>query len=162
MDWQYVPFLDSPALQRFGPPEVFYGAQPAAGTDFTLAIDGGQAVRIISVFCRIVTDGTVASREVVLEYRDQQANRFDLMGIPVTVSAGSTNDYCFSAFQPVATSPSDATLLVPLHPSLLMGSWSARLHIVNVQAGDQLSRIRIKLERFYSDFPPPGRDPSTF
>ena len=151
-----IPTLDSPPLVRYGLPERVFGTSPAAGTDFTQAVDARYFVRLMSVFCRLVTDATVASREVVLEYRDQAANRYDLMGAPVTVSATSTNDYCFSSFQGQADWPEDSSILVPLHPVILLPSDDFRLHIVNVQATDQLSRIRFVWERFYSqDQPPP-------
>lgn len=151
--------LDSPPLVRYGNPQRIFGTSPSAGSDFTFAPDGRFYTRLVSVFCRIVTDANVANREVVVELRDQQAQRYDLSGIPVTVSANSTNDYAFNIFQPVATSPSDATLLVPLHATLMFPSDDMRIHVVNVQAGDQLSRIRIVLEQFYATNQPPLSNP---
>ena len=76
------------------------------------------------------------------------------MGAPVTVAASTTIDYAFSAFQGQADWPEDASILVPLHPLLLRPTDNFRLHIVNVQAADQLSRIRFVWERFYSDVSP--------
>lgn len=156
------PILDSPALQRYGLPELVYGTQPAAAADFVQAMTGAFHVRLLSVFCRIVTDATVASREVVVEYRDQQAQRFALAGAPTTVLASTTTDYAFNVFQDQADWPSDSTILAPLSPLMLPPGCDFRIHVVSVQAGDQLSRIRFMWERFYSDVAAPGREPSAF
>jgi len=157
-----TPLLGAPPLPRYGVPELVLGTSPSVATDFTQTVLGGFYARLISVFCRLVCDANVASREVVLEYRDQQNNRFDLTGSGTTVAAASTTDYAFSAYQGPTGITADATLLIPLHPILLAPSWNFRLHIVNVQAGDQLSRVRFYWERFYSDFAQPGSDPSDF
>jgi hypothetical protein len=151
--------LDSPPLVRYGNPQRVFGASPAAGTDFTFAPDGRFYTRLVSVFCRLVTDANVANREVVVELRDQQAQRYDLSGLPVVATANTTVDYAFNIFQPVANSPCDSTLLVPLHATLMFPSDDMRLHVVNVQAGDQLSRIRIVLEQFYATNQPPHPNP---
>lgn len=144
-----IPELDAPALIRFGGPELVYGAAPAAGADFSAEVEAGYFMRLISVFCRLVTDANVADRELVVECRDGQDQRFALFGAPVTVSASDTVDYAFSAYQPRAEWPVDDSIIVPLGPVLLVPSWDFRLHVVNVQAGDQLSRIRYMRERFY-------------
>lgn len=144
-----IPELDAPALIRFGGPEVVYGTSPAAGADFSAEVGEGYLSRLVSVFARLVTDANVASRELVVEYRDGQDQRLQLYGAPVTVSASDTVDYAYSVFQPRAEWEVDSSILVPLGPFLLEPSWDFRLHVVNVQAGDQLSRIRYVRERFY-------------
>jgi len=154
--------IDAPALQRYGLPELQYGASPAVATDFVQAVGGGFYVRMLSVFCRLVTDANVASREVVVEYRDQQAQRFALAGAPTTVAAGTTTDYAFDVFQGQADWPCDSTILVPLPALVLSPGCDFRVHVVNVQAGDQLSRIRFSWERFYSDVALPGRTPRDY
>lgn len=147
---------DSPPLIRYGFPELVSGTSPAAGADFSQAIGGQSFVRLVSLFVRLVTDGTVANREVVLEYLTAEGNRYALAGAPVTVAASSTYDYAFNTFQPTAEWPCDSTILVPLLPMVLRPTDSFKLHVVNVAAGDQLSRIRWVQERFYSSSPVPG------
>lgn len=156
MHGAHVAALDSPPLERYGLPEQRNGTSPAANTDYTKAIDGRYYARLITVFCRLVTDGNAANREVVLEYLDSGGNRFALSGASTTVPASSTYDYAFSAFQPEVVYPVDTSILVPLSPVLLGPTESFKLHLVNGQAGDQLSRIRYRWELFYSDPPTPG------
>ena len=144
-----APVLDAPALRRYGPPELVFGANPAAAAHFVFDEDAGYWWRLLSVHVRLVTDANAADRQVVLEYRDIQDQRFDLMGINATQAASLTADYVFSAFQPGVVATVDSSSLIPLHPTLLYPGCDFRLFVVNVQAGDQLSRVRFQLERFY-------------
>lgn len=146
-----APVLDAPPLHRYGFPELVYGTSPAAAADFVQAIGGGFYVRLVSVFARLVTDANAGDRELVLEYRDGDDNRYALFGAPVEVTASSTNDYAFSAFQPRAEWPVDSSIIIPLGPQLLLPTHDFRLHIVGAQAGDQISRVRYVQECFYTD-----------
>lgn len=144
-----APVLDSPPLRRYGPPELVFGANPAAGAHFAAEVGQGYWARLLSVHVRLVTDANVANRELVVEYRDVQDQRFALYGAPVTVPASDTVDYVFSVFQPRAEWEVDSAVIVPLGADLLYPGTDFRLFVVNVQAGDQLSRIRFQRERFY-------------
>ena len=154
MSGLFAPALDAPPLGRHGYPVTEYPASPAAGADYSDGFGGGYLCRLIAVHARLVTSADVADRELVLEYRDGQDQRIDLMGAPVEQTASTTTDYVFSAFQGQAEWPVDGSVLVPLHPLLLPLGFDARLHIVGVQATDALSRIRVTLERFDVGSPP--------
>jgi hypothetical protein len=157
--YRSAPALDSPPLERFGYPELVYGAAPAAGADFSYAVTGAYFVRLVSVYCKFVADANVASREVVVSYEDAGGNRYGLAGINTTVTAGNTAYYAFSALQPEAIATVDSSALAPLSSLLLPPTHGFKLHVVNVQAGDQLSQIRFVVERFYTHGQPPGRYP---
>lgn len=148
--------IDAPPLSRFGYAELVAGAQPTAGADFVQAIDARYQIRLLSVFCRLVTSADVATRNVVVEYRDGEDNRFLVNGAPVEVLASTTIDFSFSAWQQRAEWPVDGTVVVPLSPLLLDGSYDFRIHVENMAAADQLSRIRVCWEKFSSDSPTPG------
>lgn len=144
-----APALDAPAMRRYGPPELVFGASPAAGADFSAEVGEGYWSRLLSVHVRLVCSAAAANREVVVEYRDVQDQRFALYGAPVTFPASDTIDYVFSSFQRVAEWEVDGTVIVPLGSDLLYPGTDFRIHVVNVQAADQLSRIRFQRERFY-------------
>lgn len=131
--------------------EPFTGTSPAAGADFTLALDGKFTTRLVSLHCRLVTNASVANREVVLEYRNDQDLRFALMGAPVTWPASTTVDYEFNILQRQAEWPVDSSVLVPAFPMFLPGGWNLRIHVVSMNAADQLSAIRGTWERYYTD-----------
>lgn len=144
-----APLIDSPAMRRYGPPELVLATSPAAGADFVFAEASGYWWRLLSVHVRLVNSADAANREVVVEYRDTQDQRFALYGAPVTFPASDTIDYVFSVFQPRAEWEVDATVVVPLGADLLYPGCDFRIHVVNMDNTDQLSRIRFQLERFY-------------
>lgn len=151
-----APVLGAPPLNRYGFPEVTRHTSPAAGADFSYSIPGDYLIRVLGVFCRLVTDANVASREVVVEYQDAESNRYALAGAGATVPASQTADYFFSAFLGTAEFTVDASALVPLPALILRPSDKLKIHVVNVQAGDQISRVRIVWEKFESSSPIPG------
>jgi len=146
-----APVLDAPPLRRYGLPEYVQGAQPAANAHFVQEIESRYFVRLISVFCRLVTDGTAAARTVLVEYRDAADARYAFSGAPVTQAASTTTDWAFNVFQGQAEWEIDATILVPLAPILLLPTFDFRIFVDNIQAGDQLSLVRFVWERFYTD-----------
>jgi hypothetical protein len=158
MTRRHTPFPDSPALVRYGLPSLERGASPAAAADFVQAVEGNYFVRLLSLHVRFVTDANVADRELCLEFRDEGDNRYDLSGAPVEQTASTTTDYIFSVFQGQAEWPVDSSVLVPLHERILPPTHDFRVHIVNAQAGDQLSRIRFVWERFYTHDEPVTAD----
>lgn len=144
-----IPTLDAPALQRYGLPSFERHTSPAAGADFSYAVTGQYYVRLVALHCKFVADANVASREVVVSYEDAGGLRYTVAGINTTVTAGNTGYYEFNAFQPEAVATVDSSALVPLPPILLTATQVFKLHVVNVQVGDQLSEIRTIMERFY-------------
>jgi hypothetical protein len=148
----------SPPLLRDGFPEYTAFDSPAAGADFVASIDGRFYERLLTVWCRLVTSADVANREVVLQFLNPAGDVIRSCGAATTVAAVSTYDYSFSVWQPTAEWPVDTGILVPLDPLILPPTFGWQLHVVNVEATDALSRIRVFRERFWSDSPVPGRD----
>lgn len=126
-------------------------ASPAVATDFTLTLDPRYVWRFVSVRATIATDANVASRELTVQYLDANGNVFDECRGGTTIAASKTVSVVFSAFQPTASGANDSWAIVPLHSPLLEGGLQMRVHIVNVQAGDQLSAVRTYAEKFYTD-----------
>jgi hypothetical protein len=146
-----APLVGSPPLIRYGNPQLVIGASPAAGAHFTFDIPGNYYTRLISVFCRLVTDANVADRTVLVEYRGDDSQRFALSaGASLTQAASLTRDWAFNVFQP-GSATVDLTFLAPLAPIMLTPGMDFRIFISNGQAGDQLSRVRLVLEQFYTD-----------
>jgi len=148
--------LDAPNLPRYGLAEYAKGVSPAAGANFTEAVPGHYAIRLVTVFFRLVTDANVARRTAMVEYLDPEGNRCLVAGAPVTQAATSTNDYAFQAFVGQSDWAVASTVLVTLPPLLLLPTFSWKITVDTIQAGDQLSRIRYVRERFSTDASPPG------
>lgn len=141
--------LDPTPLQAYGPPELRFGENPAAGADFEQAVLAGYWTRLLSVHVRLVTSADVADRGVVVEYRDTQDQRYALYGAPVAQPASDTVDYVFSVWQPEASWEVDSSVLVPLGADLLYPGCDFRIHVANIDNTDQLSRIRFQWQRYY-------------
>lgn len=162
MTWPRIPTLDAPPLVRYGLPQYVIGANPAAGASFTRTTDGNFMERYVSISVRLVTDGNAANREVVVQYRDTDGNVYAQNGINATVAASLTADYFFSAFTPEVVATVNSSSLIPLQAQLLLPTHSMRIFIVNAQVGDQLSRIKMGIEAFYTSgmpeeiYPSPG------
>lgn len=154
-----APLLAAPPLVRYGLPEFTRPDSPAVATAFSASVDGHDYLRLISVFCRLVTDANAANREVVLEYQDAAANRYAVHGSAVTQAASLTRDYYFGALVPSVVTLVDGSHVIPLSPHLLPPTHKWLISVVNVQAGDQLSRVRVVQERFYTTNQPPTEFP---
>lgn len=133
--------------------EAFTIDTPAAGADASVTMEGRYTTRLVCLHAKLVTDNNVANREVVLSYRDQGALRYSLDGAAVTVAASTTFEYVFKRGIGTAEFPCDSTALIPMTPIFLPPAWSLLVHVVNRQAGDQLSELRGVWERFYTDGP---------
>lgn len=145
-----TPWLDSPPLERYGLPEYVRRPNPAVATAFTELLGGDWFVRPLTVFCRLVADANVASRDVSLEYLDNQGNTYAFYASGTAVTAGQTRDMSWSAWQTSIAVVGTSTHLMPLAPLVLPPTHSLTVKISNVQVGDQLSRIAINWERFYT------------
>lgn len=156
-----TPALDAPPLHRYGFPDVEPRTSPAAATDFSETITGPYIERLLTVWCRLVTASDAGARAVVVQFLDGNGNVYRTCGAAATTPESTTIDYSFSVFQPLTEFPVDSTILVPLDPLLLQPSLKWKLHIVGAQTTDQLSRIRVSRERFYSSSPIPGRADAT-
>ncbi len=155
-----TPELDAPPLLRYGLPEYVRRPNPAVATNFLESLGGDFYVRLLTVFCRFVADGNVANREIGLEYRDNQANRYYLSGSGTAVTAGLTRDMCWSWNQGSVLVATDGTHLMPLTPLLLTPTHDFRIVVAAAQVGDQLARIAFTWERFYTTGQPVRYEPS--
>lgn len=148
----------APPLLRDGFPFLGDEASPAAGASFTATVDGRYYERLLTVWCRLVTSADVANREVVLEFLNAAGDTYRACGAATTVPADQTVDYSFSVWQSEDTFAVNGGVLVPLDPILIAPTFKWKLTVVNVDNTDQLSRIRVYRERFFSDSPIPARD----
>lgn len=146
-----VEYLGEPASVIRGFRELLKGDSPAVATDFSYTLEGRYITRLLSLHVRLVADANAANREVVLEYRNDANLRYMLAGAPVTWPANTTVDYDFGVWQGQAEWVVDSSVLVPLPAAFLPAGYNFRVHVVNMQATDQLSAIRFQCERFWTD-----------
>lgn len=149
-----APSAFGPDLRPHGFPYLVRGVDPAAGAEFTQAVDGNFWIVLLAFTVRLNTDANVAARTLRLEYRDAEDNAYDVMGNPVTYPASTTNeDFFFSIYQTRGEWEVSTSNLVPLHPLPLPPTHDFHVEVTNIQAGDTLTRIRYVVQEFYSASP---------
>lgn len=145
-----APLVGAPPLLRHSPPELVIGASPAAGANFTKAVDDGLWWRVLSVAARLNTDANAANRTARIEYRGTDAVPFLIAGNPVTYPASTVDeDFVYSVWQPEGAWEVGSANLAALPAVLLQPGQDFRLTIVNIQATDALTRVRYIVERFW-------------
>lgn len=145
-----APDLDSPVLRRQSPPQLVTNETTTTGANFQQAVNDGLWWRLIGIFVRLTPDANAANREVTIEYRDQNGNVYARNGAAVTVPASDTTEFYFSAFRTTDEWEVNSTVLVQLDPIIIPPGHSFNIVVVNVQAGDTLTRLRYLVEKFYS------------
>lgn len=140
----------NPPLVRYGLPIYEQGTSPTAGNPFAPTLDGSWFYRLISVSCRLVTSADAGDRTVLVEYLDNQSNRYMLSGAPVTQDPDTTTDWTFDIWQGQAEWEIDGTVVVPLKPLILLPSHTWRIFVDAIDNTDALSRIRYVYEKLYT------------
>lgn len=126
-------------------------ASPAAGANYTLQLDSRYVWRFVSVTCKLTAANAGTARQVVLEYLDGGGVAFDLMGASTTLAINTAGRFFFHPDQGWSDFTIDDAALAPLHQSFLPGGYSLRLRVVNLDAADQLSVIRLYCEQYWTD-----------
>jgi hypothetical protein len=127
------------------------GVKPAAGANFSLAIDARWRWRIVTAVFTLVTDANAANRYVTLEYQDGSGVALVVDAAAVVVTANSTQRFAGSTARGVAEWAANTDVLFPLTPVFLDGGGALTINVANKQVTDQLSAIRFLVDRFPTD-----------
>lgn len=141
---------DSQSGREYFPDHVL-GAQPAAGAGFVFKLDATWGWRFRAVRFRLVADANAANRFVTVDYCDAEGTVWESNPALAVQIAAATQDYDFArnrniGVSGIATQPQFTTLTdVWLPPG-----WQLRINVANVQVGDQLSAIRLYVDKLVS------------
>lgn len=133
---------------RLAHQELIEGDTPAAGAEYVYRVPGDWDVRPLVVWCQLATDATAGNRQLVLELRDGQGRRYAIFGTDVQLSPSSSQEFAFQAGAPEGMWPVDDVAVVPLQPLYMWPTYQLALRIVGAGAGDQLSGIRLTVEKY--------------
>lgn len=147
---QTPPLIDSPALQRYGWPELVYVASPAAGAATTIKVDGNYIVQPLAVYFKLSTDANVPDRYAQVDYLDADDNIFlsNVAGQDITANADVFAS--FSRWAPALDRTAEIRMTVPLAATLLLPTWKIQIGAFQLQAGDQISQVRILWQRYFT------------
>lgn len=123
-------------------------ANPAAGLSATYTVPGDKQHRVLAANARLVTSATVASRQLTVDYQDNDGNLLVSNGGATLQAASLTNDYRFSADRAVSEWTTGSPLFGPLTQIFLNEGWKVVFRVSTIQAADQLSALILVVESF--------------
>jgi hypothetical protein len=129
-------------------PEIITPSNPAVATGFTYTVGGNYWERVASLSFVLTSDNNAANRAVLLRVKD--GSGATLIGIPTAAVQVASKVYTYS-YWGQQTPGTDAVGLVNAQPApsiFLQPGFSIVVSIGAVQAGDQVSAIRLYMERF--------------
>ena len=121
---------------------------PAAGANATYKVPGDKQHRIVGVNARLVTSATVASRQLTIDYQDNDGNLLISNGGATLQAASLTNDYRFCVDRAVAEWTTSSPMFAPLSQIFLDEGWKVVFSVAAIQAADQLSALILVVETF--------------
>ena len=124
---------------------VLAAPQPSVGSGFTVTVPESEYQTLLAVTFRIVTSAVVATRYPHVAVTDGSGIALIDVAAGYGVTASSTADYCFAygLAEWDTASTSNASGPIPAFP--LREGDSIVLSVANIDAGDQVSRIRVSL-----------------
>ena len=146
---QKPPLIDSPALQRYGWPELVVVPDPPAEEGFEITTDGSFLVRVLAITFTLSTSASVADRAPYVQVRDETGSTVIAVQTQREQAASLTVTYSFSAWAS-AEVPALIFDYVPLPAVLMLPTWRMRVNVGAMSTGDQISEVRVLQERFYT------------
>ena len=113
---------------------------PAAGQELSYTVPSGVVLLVQSIFMRLVTDTTIATRMV--RFKIENATNVVYWYTPLSSQSESLNVRYFLAPNIPSRGSAYAAQALPLSdPCLLMPGWVFRTDTAGIQAGDQFTNI---------------------
>jgi hypothetical protein len=129
-------------------PDHLAVANPAVGGGLVFGLDSRWWWRLVSARFVLTSDANAANRFVSVDYCDPEGTAWIRNPAAVVQPAAIAQEYDFAqralAVSGIAGQPDFAALA----RSFIPGGWQYRINVANVQVGDQLSAIRLYVEKF--------------
>jgi hypothetical protein len=128
--------------------EVVPIANPAVATGFTYTVGGNYWERLAAISFVLTSDGNAANRAVLLRIKD--ATGATLVAVPTAAVQVATKVYTYSYWgdQVPATDTVGLVNAQPIPRIFLQPGFQVVVSIGAVQVGDQVSAVRLYVERF--------------
>lgn len=123
-------------------------ASPGAGAGFTYKNTGDYWELVDSLAFQILTSSQAANRLVTLTVKDGDGVTLATVPANAALTASKTGQYSFLTNFSGSVGATDGPFLSVMPLILLQPTWSLVVAIVAVDTADQLSNIRMTVERF--------------
>lgn len=127
--------------------ETVVGAQPGAGSGFTLPPDSRYITVPLFVSCRLVASADAANRFVAVDYVDGNGNTYARNGGGFVSIANATADFYWLHDRTQGEHATGSPYLLPLSHDYIRPGYSLKITVDGIQAADQLSRIIFGVDR---------------
>lgn len=138
----------TPAGRGDGFQDVVTVANPAVATGFTFQVDGAYIVRPVIVTYLYTSDANVANRFPVLQYEDGNGSVLAATAPNGAIVASKATLVTFALNLGVNLNALDLVRGGPLPDVFMQPGWLMRVVMGAGAAGDQLSGIRIVVDKF--------------
>lgn len=129
-------------------PDHLLPPQPAAGAGLVFALDSRWWWRFRAVRFQLVADANAANRFVTVDYCDPEGNAWLRSPALAVQVAAATQLYDFGARSVAVSGIAGVAQFADLDTTFVPGGWQLRINVLNVQVGDQLSAVRLYVEKF--------------
>lgn len=129
-------------------PDHLLGAQPAAGAGFVQALDSRWSWRFRAVKFVLATSAVVANRYVTVDACDPEGGQWIRNPSLAFQAAGVAQEYDFSDRNIGVSGLAAVPQFCHLDPTFIPGGWQLRINVLALDVGDQLSAIRLYVEKF--------------
>lgn len=144
-----VSLLEPYAVGR-GYPQVKAIASPAAGAGFTYALTGAAVEMVMVIRFQLATSAAVANRFARVTLADGDGAPIARFPVANAQAASLTEDYTFAARVGASYQAAGIGNVIPLPDIFAVAGLSWVADVVNIDAADQVSGIRVYTEVFPS------------
>lgn len=124
------------------------GVAPAAGSSFSLQMDGRYVSRLTSIVFTLTTSATVANRYVTVEFQGDDGTAWCVNAAAFVVAASATQRFAGQVGRGSGEQAAGTDILFPLAPVFIHGGDTLAIVVGNVAAADTLTGIRMVFDRF--------------
>jgi len=146
---QVVESLVQPFGYGIAFPDWLDVATPAAGATQTVTVPGEYYYRLVAARLLITTDANVANRLVTLDYLNARGTTYLQNGAGVVVTANtSAQVFQWDANRTSGEWAANTPIFAPLSSVFLPPAFVIKFNVLNIQAADAISGLRLWVEKF--------------
>jgi hypothetical protein len=129
-------------------PDYIDVASPAAGANASFSVGGQNYLRVLAATATLTTDANAANRFLSLDYINARGVTYVRNAAGLVVTASTTNQaFHWNIDRGVAEWAANTPVLAPLLSLFLDPGMTVQFTVDNKQVGDQLSAIRLVVEK---------------
>lgn len=122
---------------------------PTAGANATFTVPSNVALRVLGARATVTTSAAAANRFVSLDYINARSQTLMRNAAGLVLTASTTNQaFEWSAQRTDAQWAANTPVLCPVYPLFLWPGSIVQVTLDNIQAADQVSAVRLVVEKF--------------